>query len=167
MSALPSAIARVGVIGAGQMGLGIAYVSALHAKAQVFLYDASPAAMDKGVAMFDSLLKKDVGKSKITQKEADEAKARLSVIKGGLSALGDRASSPQMIIEAATENLRVKQDIFKTLANSVPIETILATNTSSISISKIAASAVRNQLAGRDDESAARVSSSRVGYDGL
>lgn len=148
MASLPAAITRVGVIGSGQMGLGIAYVSALHAKAKVSLYDASPAQLDKGVNLFESLLKKDVTKNKISQQEADEARSRLVLLKSdshGVEAFASAsaAEQPQMIIEAVTENLAVKQDIFSKLAKVMPLETILATNTSSISVTKIAASAKR------------------------
>lgn len=143
-SSVAHGVKTLGVVGAGQMGLGIAYVAALRAQIPaVLLCDASPTQLQKGVSFFESLLKKDVSKGKIQQADADAARARLITVekledfanKGGKGAA-------DMVIEAATENLAIKQKIFGTLASSLPIETILATNTSSISVSKIAASAV-------------------------
>ncbi|PWN24687.1 hypothetical protein BDZ90DRAFT_234650 [Jaminaea rosea] len=149
-------ITKIAVTGAGQMGLGIAYVAAVNARASVRLYDGNVKALDKGVAFFESLLAKDVKKNKMTQQQADEARGRLSIIKD-LEALGDKP--PEMVCEAIVENLGAKQDLFKRLANIVPVETILATNTSSISVSKIASAAVREKFQGgeRDRESPARV----------
>lgn len=152
-STISHGVKTLGVVGAGQMGLGIAYVAALRAQIpSVLLCDASPAALDKGVSFFETLLKKDVSKGKIQQADADAARARLVIVSklehfaaGSASkrsgGSGDGAAA-DMVIEAATENLSIKQKIFGTLASSLPLETILATNTSSISVSKIAASAV-------------------------
>lgn len=152
-STVSHGVKTLGVVGAGQMGLGIAYVAALRAQIpSVLLCDASPVALDKGVSFFESLLKKDVSKGKIQQADADAARARLVIVSkledfaaGSASkrtgGSGDGAAA-DMVIEAATENLSIKQKIFGTLASSLPLETILATNTSSISVSKIAASAV-------------------------
>ncbi|EST04729.1 3-hydroxyacyl-CoA dehydrogenase, C-terminal [Kalmanozyma brasiliensis GHG001] len=135
-------IKTLGVVGAGQMGLGIAYVAALRAQIPtVLLCDASPTALEKGVSFFETLLKKDVSKGKIQQGDADAARARLVTVQK-LEDFANHGSAADMVIEAATENLAVKQKIFGTLASSLPLETILATNTSSISVSKIAASAV-------------------------
>lgn len=158
--AMANPITKIAVTGAGQMGLGIAYVAAVNARASVRLYDGNVKALDKGVAFFESLLAKDVKKNKMTQQQADEARGRLSIIKD-LEALGDKP--PEMVCEAIVENLGAKQDLFKRLANIVPVETILATNTSSISVSKIASAAVREKFQGgeRDRESPARVRTSR------
>lgn len=137
-------VKTLGVVGAGQMGLGIAYVAALRAQIpSVLLCDASPAALEKGVNFFETLLKKDVSKGKIQQADADAARARLITVEKleDFATKGGKGAA-DMIIEAATENLAIKQKIFGTLASSLPLETILATNTSSISVSKIAASAV-------------------------
>ncbi|KAJ9480204.1 3-hydroxyacyl-CoA dehydrogenase [Pseudozyma hubeiensis] len=145
-STISHGVKTLGVVGAGQMGLGIAYVAALRAQIpSVLLCDASPAALEKGVNFFETLLKKDVSKGKIQQADADAARARLITV-GKLEDFatkgGKGAEAADMVIEAATENLAIKQKIFGTLASSLPLETILATNTSSISVSKIAASAV-------------------------
>lgn len=138
--ALPS---RIAVIGGGQMGLGIAYVSALHAKAQVQLVDADPSQLEKAVSFFGSLLAKDVKKGKISEIQAKEARERLQTVSSIEKLASGSSSSPQMAIEAVTERLSIKQSIFSSLAQHLPEDAILCTNTSSISISKIAASALR------------------------
>lgn len=143
------------------MGLGIAYVAAVTAKSRVSLCDASQSQLSKGLSLFDSLLSKDVKKSKLTQEEADAARGRLSVVEGiDKMAAGAAGSSSaiQMVIEAATENLPVKQKIFAHLARVMPEKCILATNTSSISVSKIAASAIRDGEEASRSKSPTRVS---------
>lgn len=139
-------IKTLAVIGAsGQMGNGIAYVAATKAQVpRILLCDQSDVQLDKGLAFFDKLLAKDVSKGKLSQDDADRARASLTKAPGGAASLADIHADgpPDLVIEAATENLGVKQSIFKTLATSLPLSTILATNTSSISVTKIAASAV-------------------------
>lgn len=163
-SSVAHGVKTLGVVGAGQMGLGIAYVAALRAQIPaVLLCDASPAQLQKGVSFFETLLKKDVSKGKIQQADADSARARLITVEKleDFSNKGGKGAA-DMVIEAATENLSVKQKIFGTLASTLPLETILATNTSSISVSKIAASAVGANVKPGSEEawkSPARVSS--------
>lgn len=144
--AVKHGIKTLGVVGAaGQMGNGIAYVAATKALVpRILLCDQSDVALDKGLAFFDKLLAKDVSKGKLSQDEADRARASLHKVPGHASGLADAHSDgpPDMVIEAATENLGIKQAIFKSLASALPIQTILASNTSSISVTKIAASAV-------------------------
>lgn len=143
-------IKTLGIVGAsGQMGNGIAYVAATRAKVpRILLLDQSQAQLDKGLKFFDSLLAKDVSKNKLSQSDADEARASLHPVADGLASLGSgQELTPDMVIEAATENLSIKQKIFSQLATQLPLETILATNTSSISVSKIAASAVSQNAA--------------------
>lgn len=125
------------------MGLGIAYVAAVTAKSRVSLCDTSPSQLTKGLSLFDSLLTKDVKKSKLTQQEADEARSRLQVVEGIDKMADSGRDDIQMVIEAATENLTIKQKIVGHLAKVMSDTCILATNTSSISVSKIAASALR------------------------
>lgn len=105
MMAASHGIRTVGVIGAGQMGLGIAYVSAVKAQVpRVLLCDASSSQLSKGVAFFESLLAKDVKKGKIKQDEADAARARLSTIEGvqqfGAKEQGE-GKTPEMVIEVS------------------------------------------------------------------
>lgn len=133
-------IKTLGVIGAGQMGLGIAYVAALRAKVPVQLYDRSSEQISKGLNLMDSLLAKDVSKGKIQEAEARHARERVSVIDHSTGVRGLRDAD--MVIEAVSENLEIKRRIFEELAAETKPDTILATNTSSISITRIAASAV-------------------------
>ncbi|CAD6907242.1 unnamed protein product [Tilletia controversa] len=146
-------ITKLGVVGAGQMGGGIAYVAALKAQVpHVLICDASPPALAKGISFLEKLLAKDVSKGKITQQQADAARARLMPVTT-LDAFAEHADGPpQMVIEAATENLPVKLAIFRQLAASLPLSTILATNTSSISVTKIAAAAVKEGAAPDSDD---------------
>jgi 3-hydroxybutyryl-CoA dehydrogenase len=156
-------IKTLAVVGAsGQMGNGIAYVAATKAQIpRILICDQSDAQLDKGLKFFDKLLAKDVAKSKLTQDEADRARASLVKVEG-THMLGEyQDGPPDMVIEAASENLQIKQTIFKTLASTLPLSTILATNTSSISVTKIAASAVDDRVEKGSEEawqSPARVS---------
>ncbi|KAH0156130.1 hypothetical protein KCU67_g8441, partial [Aureobasidium melanogenum] len=127
-------VKKLGVIGAGQMGLGIALVAALRAKVPVTLVDNSQASIDKGLKFADKLLAKDVSKQRITQDEADAARQRLTPA-NDMGAL----SEVDMVIEAVPEILDLKTSIFSQMAKLAPSHAILATNTSSISITKIAA----------------------------
>ncbi|KAK4223541.1 3-hydroxyacyl-CoA dehydrogenase [Podospora fimiseda] len=128
-------VKRLGVIGAGQMGLGIALVAATKAKVPVTLVDSSQASLDKGLAFADKLLAKDVSKQRITQDQADAARALLTP-----STTIDSLDSADFIIEAVPEIPSLKFEIFAKLAQIAPKHAILATNTSSISITRIAAS---------------------------
>jgi 3-hydroxybutyryl-CoA dehydrogenase len=121
-------------------GLGIAYVAALRAKVNVQLYDRSSDQVAKGLSLMDKLLAKDVAKGRIQEADARHARERVSVVDHavGVKALRDA----DMVIEAVSENLELKKRIFSELAAETRPETILATNTSSISITKIASSAV-------------------------
>lgn|SRR6188768_471772 len=73
-------IRTLGVLGAGQMGTGIALVSALRAKVPVLLHDRSPEQVAKGLSLMDKLLAKDVAKGRITNEQAKEAKDRVTVV---------------------------------------------------------------------------------------
>ncbi|KAG8413652.1 hypothetical protein J3459_014190 [Metarhizium acridum] len=127
-------VKSLGVIGAGQMGLGIALVAAQKAQVPVTLIDTSDTALSKGLAFADKLLAKDVSKSRLTQEQADQARALLKP-----STKMDDLSAVDFVIEAVPEIPKLKFDIFGNLAKICPKHTILATNTSSISITKIAA----------------------------
>lgn len=126
-------IKRLGVLGAGQMGTGIAFVSALHAKVPVLLYDKSAHQISKGLSLVDKLLAKDVSKGRLQPSDAEEARARIQTV-DTLDAMRD----VDMVVEAVTENLDLKRAIFRDFAAKIRPDAILATNTSSISITKIA-----------------------------
>ncbi|KAI1753364.1 3-hydroxybutyryl-CoA dehydrogenase [Xylaria castorea] len=132
-------VKRLGVIGAGQMGLGIALVAVQRAGVPVTLVDNSQASLNKGLAFADKLLAKDVSKSRITQEQADEARSKLT----GATSI-EQLSDVDFVIEAVPEIPKLKFDIFAKLAEVCPKHTILATNTSSISITKIAAATTKD-----------------------
>jgi len=126
-------IQSIGVIGAGQMGNGIAHVFA-QAGFSVLMQDISEAFAAKGVATVDKNLQRGVDKGKMT---ADEKAAVLSRIRT-TTKLEDLAGC-DIVIEAATEKWEVKKQIFETLDAVCKPGVILASNTSSISITKLAA----------------------------
>ncbi|KZT72449.1 hypothetical protein DAEQUDRAFT_705606 [Daedalea quercina L-15889] len=151
-------IRTLGVLGAGQMGLGITYVSALHARVPVLLYDRSSSQVQNGLKLMDKLLAKDVGKGKITAEQASEARERVTVVgqEKGMQGLRD----VDMVVEAVSENLSLKQSIFRNLSAELSPSAILASNTSSISITKIAASTIPEGSSAADE--AGKKSASRV-----
>lgn len=126
-------IQKVMVIGAGQMGSGIAQVCA-QAGYDVLLNDIQQSFFERGLSVITKNLTRDVEKGR---KTADEKMAILSRIQMSLD-LKD-ASNVDIIIEAAVENMEVKQSIFKQLDTIAPAHAILATNTSSLPITEIAA----------------------------
>lgn len=125
------------VIGGGQMGLGIALVAANKAGVNVKLVDTSDAALDKGMAFLQKLLSKDIKKGRLTEEQAKDITARVTPTTDLTGALKDT----DMVIEAVPEIPDLKFKIFSQLAKEAPADAILATNTSSISITKIAAAA--------------------------
>ena len=126
------AIQSVGVIGAGQMGNGIAHVFAV-AGFDVLMNDISQDALDKAVSLIDRNLERQVSREKITAQVKSDAMARISTTLK-LSDLG----GTDLVIEAATERETVKQAIFEDLVPHLKPETILTSNTSSISITRLA-----------------------------
>src|SRR5262249_20081591 len=128
---------RIGVIGAGQMGAGIAHVCAL-AGFEVTLTDVGESALQRGCETIDRNLSRQVTRGKIG--EEDKA-AALSRIRTSLdyAPFGDC----DMVIEAATEREEIKREIFKQLVPALKPEALIATNTSSISITRLAASTDR------------------------
>jgi 3-hydroxybutyryl-CoA dehydrogenase len=127
----------VGVIGAGQMGSGIAHVCALSGL-DVHLSDIDPAALDRAVQTIDKNLARQVSRGKIS--EADKAKALARIRTGTDYAMfGDC----DMVIEAATEKEPIKREIFKTLVPNLKPDALIASNTSSISITRLASTTDR------------------------
>jgi len=131
-------IATVGVIGAGQMGGGIAQVAAQVAKLNVILVDVDEVKLGKTISFMNSLLEKNVAKGKLTDQERKDIIQRITTT----SNVKDFAKA-DIVIEAVSENPVLKEKIFKQLSEATPKDTILATNTSSISITKIGASTDR------------------------
>ena len=130
-------IQTVGIIGAGTMGNGIAQACAVSG-VNVVMVDISEAAVAKGVATVSGSLDRLVKKEKIS--EADKA-AALGRIKGSTSY--DDLKGAQLVIEAATENHELKVKILKQLDGLLPPNVIIASNTSSISITQLAAATQR------------------------
>jgi len=126
-------VKHVAVIGAGTMGNGIAQVYGLHGSS-VVMVDVSPAALSRGLDAIRASLARVVKKGTITQEAADAAVARIAP-STDIASLGD----PDLVVEAASEQPALKFSIFEKLDAICPAATILATNTSSISITEIAA----------------------------
>jgi 3-hydroxybutyryl-CoA dehydrogenase len=129
-------VTTVAVVGAGQMGAGIAQVAAQSGLSAV-LIDVNRELVEKGLAGIRAQLDKAVGKGKL---KAEDAQATLARLRGG--GYGD-AREAQFAVEAVTENEGVKKKVFADLAAALPESAILATNTSSIPITRIAASVAR------------------------
>ncbi len=130
-------INKVGIIGAGQMGNGIAHVSAL-AGYQVILVDIAQSALDKALATIQKNMARQVKKDKISQADMDKAIGNIS---SNTSMAG--LNEVDLLIEAATESFDLKVKIFADALTHVKAECLLATNTSSLSITKLAATTDR------------------------
>jgi 3-hydroxybutyryl-CoA dehydrogenase len=130
-------IKKVGVVGAGQMGAGIAQVIATSGFSTL-LFDAQPDALTRGMAGIQKRLAQAVEKGKLTQDLHDQTTRRLVQAK----ALSDFADC-DLVIEAIIEQFEVKRSLFKQLDEIVKPGAILASNTSSISITRIAAATSR------------------------
>ena len=133
-------IKTVGVVGAGQMGAGIAQVIASSGY-KTILWDASPQAIERGISGIDSRLAKGVEKGTINAQQRAETLSRLSK---GLT-LSD-FSSCDLVIEAVIEQFEAKAALFKELDKALPKQALLVSNTSSISITRLAAATTRPEL---------------------
>jgi len=131
------AIKRIMVIGAGQMGSGIAQVCAMGGY-QVILHDLQEAFVEKGLAAITKNLARQVEKEKITAELRDATLSRLTP-----STDLQNAANVDLIIEAAVENMEIKSKLFAELDQIAPEHAILATNTSSLPITEIAAATKR------------------------
>jgi 3-hydroxybutyryl-CoA dehydrogenase len=125
-------IKSVGVIGAGQMGAGIAHVCALGGY-PVSLHDVAPERIEAGIALIRKNLSRAVSKGALSQADLDAAMGRIKAAPK-LADLG----AADLVIEAAVENEEIKKAIFRDLAPHVGPDTILSSNTSSISITRLA-----------------------------
>jgi 3-hydroxybutyryl-CoA dehydrogenase len=130
-------ISNVGVVGAGQMGCGIAQVSTA-AGYKVTIYDLSKERIEAGLATINGNLARQVTNGKITDEQRKEALALIS----GSSDVNDLAAA-DLVIEAATEDESVKRKIFATLCPVLKPEALIATNTSSLSITRLASATDR------------------------
>jgi 3-hydroxybutyryl-CoA dehydrogenase len=130
-------IETIGIIGAGQMGGGIAHVSALSGF-KVLIYDISPDRIEKGIATISGNMARQVGSGKLEEQVRNDAMARISAA----PAMADLAGA-DLVIEAATEKEDIKRKIFTELCPSLKPEALVASNTSSISITRLAAATDR------------------------
>ncbi len=126
-----------GVIGAGTMGAGIAQVLAQHRR-DVTLVDLDASALERGLASIRGSLARLVKKGSVTEEEAKAVAARVTTS----TSLGDLAKA-ELVVEAVVENAAVKEKLFRELDAIVPADAILASNTSSIAITRIAAATKR------------------------
>jgi 3-hydroxybutyryl-CoA dehydrogenase len=127
------AIQRVGVIGAGTMGNGIAHVFA-RSGYQVVLCDIEQKFLERALATISKNLEREMGKGKITELQKSETLKRITPVTDR-----NQLSSCDFIVEAASEKFEIKSELFRDLDRICSPEVILASNTSSISITKIAA----------------------------
>ena len=137
MAEAATTIKTIGIVGAGQMGSGIAHVAAL-AGYDVYLADLDQKALDRAAEVIDKNLSRQVKSGKI--KEVDKTAAQTRIKSG--TAL-DRFKDCDMVIEAATENEAIKREVFKKLVPNLKPSAIVASNTSSISITRLAATTDR------------------------
>jgi 3-hydroxybutyryl-CoA dehydrogenase len=126
-------IRRVGVLGAGTMGQGIAQVSAM-AGFEVRLFDTATTQLDTAVAKVRSTLEKGVQRGKVSAEARDAALQHLRTS----SDMRETVANADLVIEAVPERLDLKKQIFGELDDAAPLHAILASNTSSLSISRIA-----------------------------
>jgi len=130
-------IKNIGIVGAGQMGCGIAHVAAL-AGYKVHIYDLSPERVETGLATINGNLARQVSSGKMSDEDRKKA---LALIKG--SADINDLSDADLVIEAATEDETVKRKIYGQVCSVLKPEAILATNTSSLSITRLASATDR------------------------
>ncbi|MBI0387163.1 MULTISPECIES: 3-hydroxybutyryl-CoA dehydrogenase [Thermoactinomyces] len=131
-------IKRIAVIGAGQMGSGIAQVAA-QSGFSVSLHDVAEEQVKKGLARIEGLLEKGVAKGKWTGEEKEAVLSRIQTT----ADLQEAVKDADLVIEAVVENMAVKTDLFRRLDQYSPKYAILASNTSSLPITEIAAATSR------------------------
>jgi 3-hydroxybutyryl-CoA dehydrogenase len=131
-------IQRVSVIGAGQMGSGIAQVAA-QSGLHVTLVDVDEARVNKGLQTIEKNLGRQLEKGRLTEEQKEEILGRLRP----MTDLAAAVAEVDLVIEAVVENKQVKADLFRQLDEHTPAHTILATNTSSLPITEIAAATKR------------------------
>lgn len=129
---------NISVIGAGTMGNGIAHTFAMKGY-EVNLIDISQDALDKALATISKNLDRMIQKEKISEEDKSSCLAKITT----LTDLKEGVSSADLVVEAATERVDLKLNIFKQIDDAAPKDCILASNTSSISITKIAAATER------------------------
>jgi 3-hydroxybutyryl-CoA dehydrogenase len=130
---------KTAVIGAGTMGNGIAHTFAMHGS-KVVLIDVSQTALDKAIATITKNLERMVAKEKITEEDKKKTLANITTH----TAIDKLIADVDLVVEAASEQFHIKTEVFKKLDEVCQPNTILASNTSSISITRIAAQTKRS-----------------------
>ena len=128
------AVRTVSVLGAGTMGHGIAH-AAMTAGYDTVLYDVSDAAVSKGQSAIEAVIKKSVELGKLAEADAAAMKARLRTS----TSVGDAVKDADIVIEAAPEKIDLKLKLFKDVQAAAPAHAVLASNTSALSITEMAA----------------------------
>lgn len=134
-------IKNVSVIGAGTMGNGIAHVFA-QTGFSVNLIDVNAAQLEKAIATITKNFDRQIAKGAVTEEQKQSALANITAV----TDLSEGVKNADLVVEAATENIDLKLKIFKQIDEAAPANAILATNTSSISITKIAAATKRPEM---------------------
>ena len=130
-------IQNIGIVGSGQMGAGIAHVAAL-ANRNVVLLDVNEAALNKALESIERNIQRQASRGKLEDGAAEKALKRITIT----TDYSDFNTS-DLVIEAATENETIKRKIFETLVPNLSKEALIASNTSSISITRLAATTDR------------------------
>ena len=125
---------NISVIGCGTMGNGIAHVFAMNGY-QVKLIDINESALQKAIQKISSNLDRQIAKQAITEEDKSATLSNITTT----TELSRGVSEADLVVEAATENVNIKLQLFKDIDAAAPAHCILSSNTSSISISKIAA----------------------------
>jgi 3-hydroxybutyryl-CoA dehydrogenase len=126
-------IARVGVLGAGTMGAGIVQV-VVEAGIEALVHDPASGAVERATQRIEGFLRRKVDKDQLSASDGEAALVRLRPVPGIAS-----LTEADLVIEAAPEDLELKRDVFRKLDAAAHVDTVLATNTSSLSIARIAA----------------------------
>jgi len=134
-------VQRVSVIGAGTMGNGIAHVFAQNGFT-VNLIDVNAQQLEKAIQTITKNFDRQIAKGAVTEEQKQKALSNITTLTG----IAEGVKNAELIVEAATENIELKLKIFRQLDEAAPAATILASNTSSISITKIAAVTKRPKL---------------------
>ena len=128
---------KISVIGAGTMGAGIAQI-AIEAGYQVWLRDIEDGFVEKGIGTIKRFLSRKLEKEKITKEQYDDILGRLN----GTTDLKTALKGAELVVEAVLEKMDLKKEVFRELGNLCGKDTVLATNTSTLSITEIASAAM-------------------------
>jgi 3-hydroxybutyryl-CoA dehydrogenase len=134
-------VRKIAVLGAGLMGHGIAQVAAQVGKYEVFMRDIEQKFVDSGMNMIRGSLQRFLKKGQITEQQMNEILARIHPILD----LKDAVSEADLIIEAAPENVELKKAVFREVDTYAPSHAIIASNTSSVSITELASATKRSE----------------------